>query len=271
MNRLLSMVLPELPVGRPHTAVLEMYGALGPAIRGPEYVRTIAALAQDTRVRSVVLDIDTPGGSAPVADLIYRSLRRLSSHKPTVAFIRGAGLSGGYLLACGASKVVALPTALVGSIGVIMIRPVVQELLDRVGVKMVITKEGRLKDMFQPFREPTDEEQEKVQALTGEIYEWFVDAVATSRGLDPKVVREYATGEMFTATKAKEMGLIDELGDWETALDMASELGRIPRRLQYVRPRRPLLERLLARGGAAMAGAVVAELESRLSPRLELR
>ncbi len=271
MNGLLSLVMPRLPVGRPHTAVLEMYGPLGPVIRGPEFVRTISALAQDPRVRSVVLDVDSPGGSAPVADSIYRSLQHLTARKPTVAFIRGAGLSGGYLIACGASKVVALPTALVGSIGVILLRPVVQELLEKLGVKMVITKEGRLKDMFQPFREPTDEEQEKVQALTGEMYEWFVDAVATARGLDAKVVRGYATGEMFTATKAKEMGLIDELGDWETALDMASELGRIPRRLQYVRPRRPLLERLLARGGASLVGAVVAELESRLSPRLEFR
>ncbi len=271
MNALLSLVLPQLPIRRPRTAVLEMYGPLGPVIRGPEFVRTISALASDPRVRSVGADVDSPGGSAPVADSIYRSLRHLSARKPTVAFIRGSGLSGGYLIACAATKVVALPTALVGSIGVILIRPVVQELMERVGVKMVITKEGHLKDMFQPFREPTAEEREKVQALTGEIYEWFVDAVATSRRLDPKVVRKYATGEMFTATKAKEMGLIDELGDWETALDMASELGRIPRRLQYVRPRRPLLERLLARGGAAMAGAVAAELELRLSPRLELR
>src|SRR3990172_8972283 len=101
--------------------------------------------------------------------------------------------------------------------------------MERIGVKMVITKEGRLKDMFQPFREPTAEEQEKVQALTSEIYEWFVDAVATSRRLDPEVVREYATGEMFSATKGREMGLIDELGDWETVLDMASEMGRAPR------------------------------------------
>ncbi len=271
MNALLSLVLPQLPIRRPRTAVLEMYGPLGPVIRGPEYVRTISALASDPHIRSVVVDVDSPGGSAPVADSIYRALRHLSARKPTVAFIRGSGLSGGYLIACAATKVVALPTALVGSIGVILIRPVVQELMERVGVKMVITKEGHLKDMFQPFREPTAEEREKVQALTGEIYEWFVDAVATSRRLDPKTVRGYATGEMFTAAKAKEMGLIDELGDWETALDMASELGRIPRRLQYVRPRRPLLERLLARGGAAMAGAVAAELELRLSPRLELR
>ncbi len=271
MNGMLSTIVPRLPAGRPRIAVLEMYGAIGVAIRGPEFVRTISALAEDARVRCVVVDVDSPGGSAPVADSIHRALRRLSARKPTVAFIRGSGLSGGYLIASAASKVVALPTALVGSIGVILIRPVVQELLDRVGVKMVITKEGRLKDMFQPFREPTDEEQEKVQALTGEIYEWFVDAVATSRRLDPEVVRGYATGEMFTASKAKEIGLIDEMGDWETALDMASEMGRLPRRLQYVRPRRPLLERLFARGGAAMAGAVVAEVDSRLSPRLELR
>ncbi len=271
MDGLLSSLLPKLPLGGPRIAVLEVYGPLGPVIRGPEFVRTISALAQDQRVRSVVIDVDSPGGSAPVADSIYRALRHLSARKPTLAFIRGSGLSGGYLIACGASKVVALPTALVGSIGVILVRPVVQELMERVGVKMVITKEGRLKDMFQPFREPTAEEQEKVQALTSEIYEWFVDAVATSRRLDLEVVREYATGEMFSATKAREMGLIDELGDWETVLDMASEMGRVPRRLQYVRPRRPLLERVLSRGGASLAGAVAAELESRLSPRLELR
>src|SRR4030042_3781742 len=178
MNGLLSMLLPRLPISRPRIAVLEVYGALGPGIRGPEYVRTISALAHDPRVRSVVVDVDSPGGAAPVADSIHRALRNLSARKPTVAFIRGAGLSGGYLIACGASKVVALPTALVGSIGVILLRPVVQELMERVGVKMVITKEGRLKDMFQPFREPTDEEQTKVQALTGGIYQWLVDAVA---------------------------------------------------------------------------------------------
>src|SRR3990172_7481662 len=271
MNGLLSSLLPRLPMGGPRIAVLEIYGTLGPMIRGPEFVRTISALAQDQRVRSVVIDIDSPGGSAPVADSIYRSLRHLTARKPTLAFIRGSGLSGGYLIACGASKVVALPTALVGSIGVILIRPVVSELMERLGVKVVVTKEGRLKDMFQPFREPTAEEQAKVQALTGEIYQWFVNAVAVSRRLDPELVRGYATGEMFSAPKAKEMGLIDELGDWDTALDMASEMGRTPRRLQYVQPRRPLLERLLARSGASVAAAIAGELESRLSPRVELR
>ncbi len=180
-------------------------------------------------------------------------------------------LSGGYLIACATQKIVALPTALVGSIGVIFMRPVVQELMEKVGVKMVVTHEGRLKAMFQPWREPTPEEQEKVEALTQEYYGWFVDAVSRSRGLPEEVVRGYATGEMFSARSAKEMGLIDELGDMETALDLAAELGKTPKKLQYVRPRRPLLERVLARGGASVASALLAEAESRMYPRIEFR
>jgi protease-4 len=160
---------------------------------------------------------------------------------------------------------------LVGSIGVIFVRPVVQELLERLGVRMVMTHKGELKGMFQPWREPSAEEQQKVEALTDEFYDWFVKAVAEARGLPEEVVRGYATGEMFTAARAKEMGLVDELGDMEMALDIASELGRVPRRLQWVRPRRPLLERLLARGGASLASAFLAEAEGRLLPRIDFR
>ena len=261
----------EFPWSAPRIAVLEISGTIGMQVRGPEMVRTIRNLVEDQRIRAVVVEIDSPGGSAPVSDAIQRSLRRLSARKPTVAFVMNAALSGGYLIACGAQRIVALPTALVGSIGVIFMRPVVQELMEKVGVKMVVTHEGRLKAMFQPWREPTPEEQAKVVELTGEYYEWFVGAVAKARGLEPEVVRQYATGEVFTATRAKEMGLIDELGDMETALDTASELGRVPRRLQFVRPKRPLLERVLSRGGAALAGGLLAEAEARLRPRVELR
>ena len=270
MDRILPISL-ETPWSAPRIAVLEISGTIGVGVRGPEMVRTINGLAKDARVRAVVVDVDSPGGSAPVSDAIHRSLRKLAASKPTVAFVMSGALSGGYLIACAASKIIALPTSLVGSIGVIFMRPVVQELMEKVGVKMVMTHEGRLKAMFQPWREPTPEEQAKVVELTGEYYEWFVGAVARARGLAPEVVREYATGEVFTATRAKEMGLIDELGDMETALDTASELGRVPRRLQFVRPKRPLLERVLSRGGAALAGGLLAEAESRLRPRVEFR
>ncbi len=261
----------RLPWTAPRIAILEISGTIGMTVRGPEMVRTINSLANDARVRAVVVEVDSPGGSAPVSDAIYRSLRKLSARKPTLAFVLGSGLSGGYLIACGASKIIALPTSLVGSIGVIFMRPVVQELMERLGVRMEMTHQGRLKGMFQPWREPTAEEKEKVQALTDEYYRWFIDTVATARGLEPETVLGYATGEMFTALRAKEMGLIDELGDLDMALDMACELGRVPRRLQYVRPRRPLLERLLSRSGSSTAQNLLAEAEAWLHPRMEFR
>ncbi len=270
----MNVILPaatELPWNAPRIAVLELSGTIGMAVKGPEIVRTINGLAEDRRIRSVVLEIDSPGGSAPVSDAIHRAVRKLSSRKPVLAFVGNASLSGGYLIASGAARIVALPTALVGSIGVIFMRPVIQEFMDRLGVKMVMTHEGRLKAMFQPWREPAPEEMEKVRALTEEYYNWFIDSVSAARGLDRDVVRQYATGEVFTATKAKEMGLVDELGDMDMALDMASEMGKVPRRLKFVRPRRPLLEKLMSRGGAAMAGAMLSQMEERLRPRVDLR
>lgn len=270
MDGLLSRFI-ELPWTAPRIAVLEINGAIGMQVRGPEMIRTIRSLTEDARIRAVVVEIDSPGGSAPVSDAIFRALRKLSSRKPTVSFVMSAGLSGGYLIACGASRVIALPTALVGSIGVIFMRPVVQELMQKLGVRMVVTHEGRLKTMFQPWQEPTEEEQEKVRALTADYYDWFVEAVAAARGLSPDIVRRYATGEVFPAARAREMGLIDDLGDFDMAVDMASEMGRTPRRLQFVRPRRPLLERLLARGAGALAQAMLSEAELRLHSRVEFR
>jgi protease-4 len=261
----------QLPWTAPRIAVLEISGQIGMQVRGHEMIRVIRALTDDARVRAVVVEVDSPGGSAPVSDGIHRAIRRLAARKPTVSFVMNAGLSGGYLVACGASRIVALPTALVGSIGVIFIRPVVQELLEKLGVKMVMTHEGKLKAMFQPWREPTPEEQAKVQAMTEEYYNWFVEAVAKARQMPVETVRRYATGELFSAAKAKEMGLVDELGDLDTALDMASEMGKAPRRVQYVRPRRPLLERLLARSSGALAEAVLARLEERLQARVDFR
>jgi protease-4 len=265
--------LMDMPWQKPKIAVLEISGAIGAQVRGPEMVRTIKALREDHRVQAVVVEIDSPGGSAPVSDMIYRALQRLGQKKPVVAFVGSGALSGGYLIACAAQKVVALPTSLVGSIGVIFTRPVVEELMQKLGIRMVVTHEGKLKAMFQPWREPTPEETAKVQALTEEYYDWFVNAVATSRNMTTAVVRELATGEMFSATKAKEAGLVDELGDFEHATDVAKELAKVVEvpRLQWVRPRRPLLERVLARGGMAFARGVLGEAEMYISPRIDFR
>jgi protease-4 len=261
----------SLPWLAPRIGIVELFGVLGATIRSPDYGRMFSALRDDTRVRAMVVDIDSPGGSAAAAEQIHLGIAKVAAKKPVIAFIRGSGLSGGYLASCAATKVVAIPTALVGSIGVISIRPVISDLLQRLGVKVFVTKAGTFKDMFQPFREPTDEEQKKLQTLMDEYYDWFVDAVARSRRLQPKKVRSLATGEMFTARKAKELGLVDELGDLDTAIDMATELGRVPRRLAYLRPRRAILERLVGRVAGGLVQEVAAEAERRLFTRIEFR
>jgi len=260
-----------LPWLAPRIGVVELFGVLGTTIRGPDHGRILSALRDDTRVRALVVDIDSPGGSAATAEQIHLDIAKVAARKPVVAFIRGSGLSGGYLASCAATKVVAIPTAIVGSIGVISIRPVISELLQRLGVKVFVTKAGTFKDMFQPFREPTDEEQKKLQSLMDEYYDWFVHAVARTRHLQPKKVRSLATGEMFTARKAKELGLVDELGDLDTAIDMATELGRVPRRLAYLRPRRAILERLVGRVAGGLVEEIAAEAERRLLSRIEFR
>jgi protease-4 len=268
MNQLPSL---SLPWQLPRIGVVEIFGVLGTTVRGAEYGRMLSALRDDPRIRAVVLDVDSPGGSASTSEHLHRAVAKVAARKPVIAFVRGAGLSGGYLVSCAATKIVAIPTAVVGSIGVISIRPVVAELLQRLGVKVFVTKSGAFKDMFQPFREPTDEEQKMLQGLVDEDYDWFVETVARSRSLEVERVRAMATGELFTARRGKELGLVDELGDLDMAVDMATELGKVPRRLAYLRPRRPILERLLGRTAQTLVQEVANEVEGRLYTRVEFR
>src|SRR4030042_658003 len=188
-----------------------------------------------------------------------------------VAFTRGMGASGAYLLGCAATRIVAIPSALVGSIGVISIRPLLYEFLGRYGIGVSVTKSGRLKGMWYPFREPTEEEKQKEQALLDEFYEQFVSTVARSRNLDPERVRALATGEGFSATQAKEASLIDELGDLETAIEMDRELGNVPRRLASVRPRRGRRTILFQRMAGALVEEVAAVMEQGLRGRIDSR
>lgn len=252
---------------RPRIAVVEVFGGIGITVKTPEYARALRGLLESDGVRAVVLDIDSPGGSAAASEYLYRMTKKLAAKKPVIAFIRGTGASGAYMVSCGATRIVALPSAIVGSIGVISYRPLVSALLEKIGVRMNTLKSGRFKDMWSPFREPTEEEQEKEQALLDEIYANFVAVVAQGRGLDETRVRELATGELFTARRAKELGLIDELGDLDTAIEMAMQLGNAPRRLQYVRPRRRLRELLVGRFVSALLESVLIETERLLWQR----
>jgi protease-4 len=251
---------PGLP-WRGRIAVVELFGVLAGSYRTTRYLEILDALRRSRRTKAVVVNLDSPGGSAPAAYSLFLELSRLATEKPVVVFISGSGTSGAYLVSCAATRVVALPSAVVGSIGVISVRPLLPELLQKVGVQITVTKSGEFKDMGAIYRFPTPEEQQKEQELVQRLYEDFVSTVARSRRLEPDVVRRYATGEIFLAPQAKELGLIDEVGDWDRAVDLAMELGKVPRRLYHARPHRALAERLLSRFAFSMVEEISEQVE----------
>ena len=228
-------------------AVVEIYGVIGNHVGVTAYSRLFDTIANSRRYRALLLDIDSPGGSASGSEVLYHSIKKVAESKPVIAYVRGIGASGGYYLACAASKVVALPTALVGSIGVIYLRPIMEQLLGKVGVEFSVFKGGRLKDMGGFWRSPTPEEGEKFQGLINEIYDNFVSVVAQGRSLGEADVRELATGEVVTARRGMDLGLVDQMGDFDSALQLAAELGNAKPRARWVRPRRSFGQKLFGR------------------------
>ncbi len=239
---------------RSGVAVVEIHGVIGTRVRDSVYSRLFDSIGRSKKYGALLLDIDSPGGSATGSDLLYHSLTRVGETKPVVAYVRGMGASGGYYLCCAASRVVALPTALIGSIGVIHVRPILEQLLGKVGMEFSVFKEGRLKDMSGFWRSPTSEEGEKFQSLLTEMYDTFVSVVAQGRSMEKERVLELATGELYTARQGHEFGLIDELADFHRALELAAELGNVRPRARWVQPRRSLSVRLMGRGSAQQSG-----------------
>ena len=246
-------------------AVVEVAGQIGARLNPRELARTLNSIAENPRYPAVVLDIDSPGGGAAASEALYLATRRLSDRKPVAAAIRGVGASGGYMIACAANPIFALPTSVVGSIGVIWTAPMISEALDRVGVKMRTRAAGEYKDMGSLFRETTPEEDEKLDALIQSVYERFVDIVAEGRpDLSREQVADLASGEIHTGAEAHELGLVDQLGDLNDAVEWAADAAGIEKRTTLVRPKRGLLQMLMTQGADSMAQALVDAFVDRL-------
>ena len=231
-------------------AVVEMHGIIGSQIRPATYARLFETVARSKSYRALLLDIDSPGGSASASETLHRSIERVAEVKPVLAYVRGIGASGGYYLCCAASQVFTLPTAMVGSIGVLYLRPVLEQLLGRAGVEFSIFKGGKYKDMTGFWRSPTSEESERLQSLIDEIYDNFVQVVAKGRSMSEEAVRELATGEVMTGQRGIEAGLVDRIGDYTDALLAAAEAGNARPRAKLLQPKRSLSQRLMGRTSA---------------------
>ncbi len=180
---------------------------------------------KDSRVGAIVLRVDSPGGSAAASQEIYREVRR--SKKPVVVSVADIGASGAYYIASGAKEIYASPSSLVGSIGVILSIPNFEELYKKLGVDFVTIKQGQYKDIGSPDRPMTEEEKQLLAAEIEITYEQFIKDVADGRRMDEEKVREIANGMAWTGSTAKEMGLVDELGNYQDAIMRAGKLGKI--------------------------------------------
>ncbi len=196
---------------------------------------------QDEHVKAVVLRINSPGGTVAASDIIYHEIKKFKEEKPVkvVACFMGLGTSGAYYVANAADKIVALPTSVTGSIGVILIKVNVQGLMEKIGVANETVKSGDKKDAVLPLRSMTDEEREILQGVINNLHERFVAIVQESRPeVDLKAHKELTDGRIFTAQEALELKMVDQIGYLDDAIEMAKSLSGIKeaRVVMYTRP-----------------------------------
>jgi protease-4 len=231
---------------RRRIAILPIRGVIGGAVRTDDLLRTLGAARRNPRIRAVLLEIDSPGGGATASEALHVAVKRVAAVKPVVAWIRGTGASGAYFLACGATRILSFPSAIVGSIGVISIRPIAVEALQRLGTRIAVTKTGEYKDLGAPWREVTDDDAAKERELVEAIFRRFVSAVRAARGLDDAAAARVTTGEVWLGAQAVDLKLVDGLSEHEdAALEVAQNLAGLPHRhVLRLGPRRTLLQRL---------------------------
>ncbi len=183
---------------------------------------------QDPAVKAVILRLDTPGGEVTASDIVYHEILRFKERtgKPVVGLMMSVAASGGYYIAMACDAIIAHPSTLTGSIGVISIFPNVESLMSKVGVKVNVIKSGPAKDSGSPFRDMTDDEKKIFQGIIDEYYGDFLAVV--SRGRKGKVaegdLRTIADGRVYTAPQALRLGLIDAVGYFEDAYGKARAL-----------------------------------------------
>jgi protease-4 len=198
-------------------------------------------------VRAILLNIDSPGGGVAVSQEIYTEIKRLreKKSKTIVAYLSSVGASGAYYVACAADRIIANPGTIVGSIGVIAEWVNYEELLEWAKLRSIVFKTGEYKDTGSPVRELTENEKRYFQGLIDDMYIQFVESVASGRKLELQEARSLADGRVFTGRDAKERKLIDEIGNFQDAIDLTARLAGIsgkPRLVRLGRQRVTLLD-----------------------------
>ena len=193
----------------------------GESIDGNQMIRDLRELKEDEDVKAVVLRINSPGGSAYDSEQIWHAVGELKKEKPVIVSMGDYAASGGYYIACNADTIVAEPTTLTGSIGIFGMMPDMQGLAQKVGVSFDVVKTNEFSDMGIPVRPMTESEKALMQAYVERGYDLFLTRVSEGRGMTKEAVDQVGQGRVWTGVRAKELGLVDELGGLDRALEIA--------------------------------------------------
>lgn len=218
-----------------HVAVIPVHGPIVTRDPGGLFATDMASAEriveqlerarEDSAVKAVLLDIDTPGGGIVASDHIHQEILRVQdAGVPVVAYFGDTAASGGYYIAASADIIIANPATITGSIGAIAMVPNFEELFEKVGIEMQTVKAGEFKDMLQPTRPMTEDEQAIIQEFLDETHEDFINIVAEGRGMELDEARNLADGRIYTGRQAQDNGLVDELGDYRDAVRITGEL-----------------------------------------------
>ena len=191
-----------------------------------ETVAHLRKAEKDDEIKAVLLKIDSPGGTVTASDILYNEIHQFKERtgKKMVVAMMAVAASGGYYISLPADFILAHPTTVTGSIGVIFLRPKVFGLMDKIGVEVEVSKSGRNKDMNSPFRESLQEEKQMMNAQIHALGQRFLDLVQFHRKLPRGGLEDISTGRIFLAAEAHKLGLVDQVGYLDDALDQARTL-----------------------------------------------
>jgi protease-4 len=205
-----------------------------------EVVSQLRKAAKDSEIKAVLLKINSPGGSATASDILYNEIVAFKEKTgaKVVAAMMDVAASGGYYILLPADYILAHPTSITGSVGVLFIRPDVAGLMAKIGVEVEVSKTGENKDMGSPFRPATAEEKQIIENMIDRLGQRFLDRIAEHRRIDSQRLKEISTARIFLADDALKLGMIDRVGYLGEAVSMAKKLAELPENAKVIVYRR---------------------------------
>lgn len=225
-----------------------------------DYIPMLNYIKNKNRVGGLILVLNSEGGDANASEILYNQIREIKEKKPVYALIEGMGASGAYWIASACTKLFAMETSLVGSIGVISFFPNVTKFLDKIGISVEVNKIGNYKDMTSPFKDMDQESRDKFKKIMEATFSKFREDVMKNRKIPESYQEDVFNGQIFASRDALENGLIDEISDISSVSEQIAKVLSIKRKVKMFYPRKPFISRMIT---SEMVSGVISDVFKR--------